>query len=301
MSIISRNQSVPEPKLPDWLWMSWLYLLPVLSRKFRWQYGYLPTPLRPRSFNEKILHRMVFDRRAELIRFAGKLESREVVLERTNNPSLLPQIFAVARTVEDVAQLSLPPRFVMKGNHGSGMVRFVDGHQPIDISDISQTVADWLAIDYGRDHLEWCYRGVERAVIFEEILDAPEGAPSDYKFFCFDGQARFIQFSSARFTGHTITILDREWRALPITIGHYPRHDTQPAAPTRLADMIEIAETLSARTDFVRVDLYQIGESIKFGELTNYPFGAWGKIEPASWDLEIGRHWKMPSLRRLRP
>ena len=297
---IFRWQLMFGETLPDWLWMSWLFLLPVLSRRFRWQYGYLPVPLRPRSFNEKILHRMIFDRRPQLARFAGKLESREVVLQRTNDPSLLPEIVAVARAADEVARLALPNRFVMKANHGSGMVRFFDGTQPVDACDVSQTVAAWLAVDYGRDHLEWCYRGVEPAVIFEEILDAPEGVPSDYKFLCFDGYVRFVQFSSARFTGHTVTLLDRDWQALPVTVGHYPRHDEPPPAPSRLAAMIELAETLSAGMDFLRVDLYQIGETIKFGELTNYPFGARAKIDPRSWDLKIGRHWKLPKLRILR-
>jgi len=299
-SSIFRWQHLFGAGLPDWLWTSRLFLLAVLSRRFRWKYGYLPVPLRPSSFNEKLLHRMIFDRRPQLARFAGKLESRELVLERTKDPNLLPHVFAVARSADEVARLSLPPRFVMKANHGSGMVRFFDSTQPIDISDVRQTVADWLAVDYGRDHLEWCYRGVERAVIFEEILDAAEGVPNDYKLLCFDGHVCFIQFSSARFTGHTVTILDRDWQALPLTIGHYPRHDVPPPAPSRLADMIELAETLSAGMDFLRVDLYQIGETIKFGELTNYPFGAGAKIEPASWDLEIGRHWKLPKFRSLR-
>jgi hypothetical protein len=37
--------------------------------------------------------------------------------------------------------------------------------------------------------------------------------------------------------------------------------------------MVEIAETLSQGTDLLRVDLYEIGNQIVFGELTNYPEG----------------------------
>ena len=35
--------------------------------------------------------------------------------------------------------------------------------------------------------------------------------------------------------------------------------------------MIRIAETLGAETDFVRVDLYDLGDRVVFGELTNTP------------------------------
>jgi hypothetical protein len=39
--------------------------------------------------------------------------------------------------------------------------------------------------------------------------------------------------------------------------------------------MISIAERLSDGVDFVRVDLYDLGDRVVFGELTNYPRQGW--------------------------
>jgi hypothetical protein len=60
---------------------------------------------------------------------------------------------------------------------------------------------------------------------------------------------------------------------------------------TRLGDMIEIAEKLSSTSKFVRVDLYRVGEAIRFGELTNYPGGATEQFRPRSMDLTVGAMW----------
>ena len=59
----------------DRLWYRWPIMIVPLVRRFRRDHGYFPNLLRPRSLNEKVLYRMLFDRRAFLPTFAGKLES----------------------------------------------------------------------------------------------------------------------------------------------------------------------------------------------------------------------------------
>ena len=58
--------------------------------------------------------------------------------------------------------------------------------------------------------------------------------------------------------------------------------------------MIALAETWSAGTDFVRVDLYHLPDRIVFGELTSYPAGGHSPFHPESFDLEFGRPWTVP-------
>jgi len=52
--------------------------------------------------------------------------------------------------------------------------------------------------------------------------------------------------------------------------------------------MIEIAELLSKEVDFVRVDLYDLGSRIVFGELTNYPDGGMAKFKPKGVGIHLG-------------
>ena len=45
--------------------------------------------------------------------------------------------------------------------------------------------------------------------------------------------------------------------------------------------MLEVAETLGAAFDFVRVDLYDVGGEVWFSELTPYPGGGLDRFDPA--------------------
>jgi hypothetical protein len=56
-----------------------------------------------------------------------------------------------------------------------------------------------------------------------------------------------------------------------------------------------------AGIDFVRVDLYEIGDQIKFGELTCYPESGMGVFTPDSWDEAFGRPWVLPDTRPGKP
>ena len=55
-----------------------------------------------------------------------------------------------------------------------------------------------------------------------------------------------------------------------------------------------MAELLSKDFDFVRVDLYTVGEKVYFGELTFHPEGGFGKFTPPEADLEIGNMLILP-------
>jgi hypothetical protein len=55
--------------------------------------------------------------------------------------------------------------------------------------------------------------------------------------------------------------------------------------------MIDICRKLSEESDFVRVDLYSIGDQVFFGELTHYPEAGFGRFDPPAFDLEMGSYW----------
>lgn len=57
--------------------------------------------------------------------------------------------------------------------------------------------------------------------------------------------------------------------------------------------MINLAEALAGDTCFLRVDLYNICGSIKFGELTFYPAGEWACL-PILNGIKNGGWLKLP-------
>lgn len=62
--------------------------------------------------------------------------------------------------------------------------------------------------------------------------------------------------------------------------------------PKRFDDMKIIAEKLSAGSDYMRVDLYCIGEVIRFGEITLSDGGGWDRMVSFDADLRVGALWK---------
>jgi len=158
----------------------------------------------------------------------------------------------------------------------------------------------WSSRLYGQGpNREWAYGAVPPRVIVEEMLTgAGDGIPDDYKFFVFHGRCRFVQVDSGRFDTRTQDFYHPHWEHLPMS-GGPPWIDPPRERPERLDEMIALAETLGAETDFVRVDLYHLPDRIVFGELTSYPAGGDSPFEPSWFDREFGRHWTVP--RRYTP
>jgi len=125
------------------------------------------------------------------------------------------------------------------------------------------------------------------------LVDATHGIPLDYKCWVFHGRVEFIQIDFNRYSNHSRTIVDRQWRRQ--AWGHNPLYPPGPNVerPARLDQMIEIAERLAVDPDFVRVDLYCIdGVRILFGELTFAPGAGWTSFWPdRRVDVRVGSLW----------
>ena len=58
--------------------------------------------------------------------------------------------------------------------------------------------------------------------------------------------------------------------------------------------MVNLAESLAEGFEFIRVDLYNVGGKIYFGELTPYPAGVALRFLPESEDIGLGQKWPYP-------
>ena len=276
---------------------------------------------KPKGFRKKLLHKMAFDRRPILPLTADKIRVRDYVAERVGAEALT-KLYFTARPGEPIDYSLLPPDFVAKVNHGCGgnvivwskadqSVEFPSNPrrngwssvivhpENMDFERLDTLLRFWLSDNYswkiGRKYPEWIYKEIDRAVLFEELLvdDAGE-IPKDYKFFCFDGVVRLIDCHSSRFSRHECTIFSPDWEPLEVRYPSFPAIEPVPERPRNLERMLEIAETLSAGFDFVRVDLFDLGSQVKFGELTHYYSGGTVKFDPHSFDEVLGSYWTLP-------
>lgn len=273
----------------EWLQYHPLVIGPLLAGRFLRAHGRLPRLFAPETFNEKVLHRLLFDRRPVLTRLAGKLEVRDYALERTGDAGLTVPLVGSARDAAEFATLRLPPAFIMKPNHLSGYSHIHKGPQAPDIAALGATCAAWTA-RAGRT--EWPYAGVRRTVVIEPLMLDEGRVPCDYKLYCYAGVPRFIQVSTGRFDpgGARYDLFLPDWTWLDWRI--YARNaEVRPERPALLEELVAVAARLSAGLDFVRVDLYAYGGRVLLGEMTTVPNRGTLWLDPPEVDAILGAPW----------
>ena len=114
---------------------------------------------------------------------------------------------------------------------------------------------------------------------------------TDYKFYCFHGEPKFLYVSQGLEDHSTasISFLNLNWTFAPYKRSDFKTHENLPPIPSKYEEMLEISRKLSNNIPFVRVDLYQINETIYFSELTFSPCGGFCPFEKKEQDIEIGK------------
>lgn len=182
---------------------------------------------------------------------------------------------------------SLPSKYIIKTNHGSGMVIRV--HNKPNRAEIVETLSKWLSKSYYDADREYHYAAIKPEIIIEEYLDdGKDLGPLNYSFWCFNGQTSMIQVDNSKRSINPF--YDANWNKLNLT-SRRNLPDCQIEKPENLDEMLSIAHTLAKDFDFVRVDLYNINGKVYFGELTFTPGSGRFKFLPEEWDFELGRRW----------
>lgn len=73
----------------------------------------------------------------------------------------------------------------------------------------------------------------------------------------------------------------------------------QEGKPDNWDEMLRIAETLSADFPHVRVDLYNVGGKIIFGELTFYNDSGYMRYDPDEFDFIAGDMFELPKKKKF--
>ncbi len=264
------------------------------------------------TFQKKILRKMAFDRDPLLSLYADKVLVREFVKERVGS-KYLTSSFGVFQSIESLERSSFPKNFVLKSNHGSGasvicwegaprgvMLPKNDASRiwevyvihPDDLvwEQLVKLSNSWMKANFywevGR-FPEWAYKDIQPQILMEEVLTHNGKIPEDYKFFIVNGECEFIQVRHAL---KKRDLYSPNWDLLDASF-LYPSSGLRPERPIQLSEMMNIAKSLAAGTDFIRVDLYITDKGIKFGELTNYPDGGLADIRPKKLSVEFAKNW----------
>jgi hypothetical protein len=242
----------------------------------------------PATFNEKINFLKMYERHPGGKIIADKLLAREYVQEKIGAEYLVP-LLSVYDSAADIDPAMLPAAFVLKANHGSGNNLIIKNKSAINWKQAKKKLRSWLLHDHWPLSREWQYVINDKKIICEQFLgtDIP-----DYKIFCCNGEAAFIQVDIDRFQDHKRILLELEWKPVDLQF-IYPVPVSIPPKPAMFDTMINLARKLSIGWKFLRVDFYVIEDKIYFGEMTLHPEGGYGPFASYEQDLLMGTHIKL--------
>lgn len=252
---------------------------------YLWRHRRLPDLARPTRFTELIQARKLDDRDRRMPLLADKLRAKEHVAALLGPSWVTPTLWS---GTEPPAQAPWPRPFVLKSRHGCRQVRVVrDGD---DWDAVRARAAAWLKRPYGVWLDEWAYRRIPRGLLAEAFAGPGPAPPVDYKLFAFGGRVEYVSVHLHRDLDgggdHRQVVLDRGWRRVS-----GPCDLPDPPAPASLDRMVAGAEALAQPFDFVRVDLYDLPDGPRFGEMTFYPGSGLDRFDPPELDEIMGALW----------
>ncbi|WP_243830424.1 ATP-grasp fold amidoligase family protein, partial [Campylobacter novaezeelandiae] len=306
-----------------------------LLQRHRDIFGYTPDFKNPKTFNEKLIYRILYDRSPIYSFLADKLKMRIYVNEilnreksnysildkdsilfkkidelqeelfKTNSCKYLPKLYAIYKDLYEIDFSKLPNSFVLKTNHDCGGYVIVENKQKFlrdtkVFSEAMEKLKKHLNWNYYDVFREWHYKNIEPRIFAEELLLAENKKPADtYKFHIFDKRNmlnNYIQVTTDRFDDYQRVIYDYNWKLAPFNFMYELENVNEIAKPELFDLMMDISLKLSYPFDYVRVDLYQPNKQIYIGELT-FTHGAAGeKLVPNKWDKKLGDLWKLKRL-----
>ena len=253
-------------------------------------FGRRPELKQPRRYTEKVQKMILRDRNPLYHRLVDKAEVKPYVSSLIGEEHIIPTL-GVWSKVEDIDWDSLPERFVLKCTHDSGSAVICSDKASFDREAACDRLGAALRRDYWKVSREWAYKGVKPRIIAEAYLGDDV---ADYKFFCFNGKAELLFIATERQKkGEEVKFdfFDKSFRHLDIRNGH-PNASVPPSCPEHFEEMKGLAERLSSGLPQVRVDFYEVGGKLYFGEFTFYHFRGLVPFEPDEWDFKIGDLWK---------
>ena len=253
----------------------------------------------PKDFTEKIAWYKVFYRPKSLNQLVDKFAVRAFVEEKIGS-QFLNTFYGVFDDVNEIKFDELPEKFVIKATHTSGHNLIVRNKNKLNLDKTKKLLKKWLKINqYYRIGQEWAYKDVKPRIIIEKYLEQiDQKSLTDFKFYCFDGKAKFIDIHTDREDEHKQGSFDLNFERLPFGVSRFKQIYESPEKPVNLKEMIECAEVLSEKLPFVRVDFYAIDGKTIFGEMTFYPSDGRKKFYPEKYNRIIGDYFTLPKIIR---
>ena len=282
----------------------WIPDSAMISLQYRIKLGRWPNLKNPQRFSEKIQWYKLNYYDPLMACCVDKYDVRSYVKECGLEHILVP-VLGIYDSADDVCFSALPESFVLKDTLGGGGndVVVCSNREDFDENAAREAMRRWTESGRHRKHpgREWVYeREGSSQIVCEEYLkpDDPVHGLTEFKFFCFNGEPRYLYVISDRDLGNGAALGVFEvdnfqrvnaWRA------DERRLERDIKCPESYVEMLEAAKILSAPFPEVRVDFYDLGrDGFRFSELTFFDGSGYFAFIPDQFDTEIGSCFDLP-------
>lgn len=268
-----------------------------LSLLFRCKMGYWIDWKNPKTFSEKLQWLKLYNRKPEYTTMVDKFAVKEYVAKLIGEEYIIPTL-GVWDTPEEINWDELPNQFVLKTTHDSGTVIVCKDKNEIDFKIVKKRLKKSLKKNYFYHGREWPYKNVKRRIIAEQYMEDADGVLNDYKFFCFDGKVKFLYIATERQNKNEdvkFDFFDKQFTHLSVCQSHI-NANIMPIKPINFEKMIQLSELLTKNIPQVRVDWYEVKNTIFFGELTFFHMGGLDPFKPQEWDYKFGEFISLPKI-----
>ncbi|MEM8749766.1 MAG: ATP-grasp fold amidoligase family protein [Pseudomonadota bacterium] len=285
------------------------YRLPVIGewlsrrrilRRYKRAFGEYPQLDPPRTFNERITHRLLYDRDPRLQIISDKIEVKAFLAQRVPHENIVP-LLGQWSDARDIDFEILPDAFVLKPSFACGRTLLVPDKRRLDTALAVRTANNWLKRNYYDWSSEWGYRDLPHRLMAEPFMMNAQGGPA---------QEISVHIVRGR-PGHMFGYLeprgtpDRKYIALtatgkPLDAFADPNHAQIHRGHARQIeeirhwreDVVSLALMAAKDFDYMRVDFYLTPEAPRIGELTPYTSAGRENNITREIDLLLGRCWE---------
>ena len=246
----------------------------------------------PTTLSEKLQYLKIYDRKPIYTMMVDKILMKEYVSDRIGSGHVVP-LLGVWDSPDLIDFDSLPEQFVLKCNHASGLGMITCKNKAaFNVCEAKKLLWEGFNFNYYEKVVkEWPYKNVQHRILAEKLLNDGTGGLRDYKFFCFNGEPRFLYVADGSCSSsEKESFLNFDWEYMPFERLGFDAHIKKPDYPGAdvLNEMISFSRELSRDTRFLRVDFYWHKGVVLVGELTFFPGSGFIKFSPESWNTYLG-------------
>lgn len=248
----------------------------------------------PKKFNEKLQWlKLKYNAKNPLVVQCSDKYAVRSYIDACGYGNILTKLLGVWECAEDIEWDKLPEKFVLKCTHGCAYNILCKDKSSFDKEKAKKQLNVWLKENFAAFNVELHYGEIKpRRIICEEFLG---DVITDYKFFCFNGEPKFLYVSSDLVHDRQAEIgfFNLDGSKMPMVRDDY-KDIGDIKMPDCFPEIVKASKVLSKDFPFVRVDFFLMDDTYKFAELTFTPGACMMPLNPKKYDIEWGEMLKLP-------